>query len=163
EPARHDLPQSAGELGGARRQAPDARLSVTDQARRKTKADNEQEAAEGNLQPTLRKRVSQACAIRSGETRDGSHQRKADQRYEAEREGRNERLLGKAGEAETDRATDGDGHAEPRRSRDRLVDRFVVKRQDHVGYRAAADAHQRGGKPDADAIGRHADWPWQIV
>src|SRR5262249_60636691 len=114
--ARHDLPQSAGELGGARRQAPDARLSVTDQARRKTNARNQQEAAEGNLQPALRERVGQARAIRSGETRDGWHQRKTEQRYEARRERRHQPPLPKARRDKTYSANDPLRHGPSRRT-----------------------------------------------
>ena len=120
-------------------------------------------AAECDLEAALGQRVGEPRAVGRGEARDRRHQRKTDERDEADRERRQQRLLRQARNHVADRAGDGDRHAKRGRGRDCAVDRPAVQGEDHVGDRAAADAHQRGGQADEEAIAAHGGAARQVV
>ena len=94
-------------------------------------------------------------AVRRDEARNRRHEDQAEQRHEPDRQRWQQRLVRQAGKHKADSAGDSDRHADARRGRHRIVDRFAINREHDGGQRSAAHTHQRAAQPDAKSVKHH--------
>ena len=144
------FPQPAAKLGSPWRPITAARISVArntasqpKQTDKKPQRHKQQKTTERDFQCPPRQPMRKPRAVWRNEARNRRHQYQPDQRHEAERQWRQQRLMRQAGKNEPDGARDGNGHTDPRRSRHCIVDRLAVNCEHDGGQRTAADAHER--------------------